>query len=121
VWQGRFKGFLIQEDVHLIAVMRYVERNPLRAALVRRAEDWLWCSLRWRSTAQASLLAPCPVELPHDWSSYVNQPQTDAEIEAMRTCVYRQRPYGDRAWIATQARDRGLASSIAPIGRPKKR
>ena len=44
VWQGRFKSFPIQKDEHLIAVLRYVERNPLRANLVAKAQDWRWSS-----------------------------------------------------------------------------
>ena len=42
VWQGRFKAFPIQKDDHLLAVLRYVERNPLRARslAVRKAERW---------------------------------------------------------------------------------
>jgi putative transposase len=42
LWQVRFKAFLIQQDHHLLTVMRYVERNALRANLVERAEDWKW-------------------------------------------------------------------------------
>jgi len=45
VWQGRFKAFPIQEDEHLLVVLRYIERNPLRAGLVERAEEWSWSSL----------------------------------------------------------------------------
>jgi putative transposase len=45
VWQGRFKAFPAQDDGHLLTVLRYVERNPLRANLVARAEDWPWSSL----------------------------------------------------------------------------
>ncbi len=45
LWQGRFKAFPIQRDEHLLSVLRYVERNPLRAKLVARAEDWPWSSL----------------------------------------------------------------------------
>jgi putative transposase len=45
VWQGRFKAFPIQQDDHLLTVLRYVERNPLRARLVKRAELWPWSSL----------------------------------------------------------------------------
>src|SRR5438270_10504833 len=45
VWQGRFKAFPIQDDEHLITVVRYVERNPLRAHLVARAQEWVWSSL----------------------------------------------------------------------------
>jgi REP-associated tyrosine transposase len=44
VRQGRFKAFIIQDDDHLRTVLRYVERNPLRAELVARAEDWKWFS-----------------------------------------------------------------------------
>jgi REP element-mobilizing transposase RayT len=44
VWQGRFKAFPIEQDEHLLTVLRYVERNPLRANLAPRAEDWRWSS-----------------------------------------------------------------------------
>src|SRR5208337_393206 len=40
VRQGRFKAFPIQDDDHLLVVLRYVERNPLHAGLVGRAEAW---------------------------------------------------------------------------------
>ena len=46
VWQGRFKAFPIEQDEHLRILLRYVERNPLRAGLVARAEDWVWSSVR---------------------------------------------------------------------------
>jgi putative transposase len=62
VWQGRFKAFPIEQDEHLLTVLRYVERNPLRANLVRRAEAWAWSSLSWRSTGQRpELLSDRPV------------------------------------------------------------
>jgi len=44
VYQGRFRSFPIQEDDHLLTVLRYVERNPVRAGLVKRAQDWPWSS-----------------------------------------------------------------------------
>src|SRR5881398_558378 len=40
VYQGRFKSFPVETDEHLYTVLRYVERNALRANLVARAEDW---------------------------------------------------------------------------------
>jgi REP element-mobilizing transposase RayT len=45
VWQGRFKAFPIQEDDHLLTILRYVERNPLRAGLVTAVDGWQWNSL----------------------------------------------------------------------------
>jgi putative transposase len=47
LYQGRFKSFAIQADEHFLTVCRYVERNPLRAQLVSRAEHWRWSSF-WR-------------------------------------------------------------------------
>src|SRR2546425_12971337 len=47
LYQGRFKAFPIEADEHLYTVLRYVERNPQRANLVRRAESWRWGGL-WR-------------------------------------------------------------------------
>src|SRR2546429_218454 len=48
IYQGRFKSFPIAEDDHLLTVLRYVERNPLRAGLVRSAAKWRWSSLGQR-------------------------------------------------------------------------
>jgi REP element-mobilizing transposase RayT len=45
VWQGRFRAFPIEQDDHLLTVLRYVERNPLRAGLVERAKEWPWSNL----------------------------------------------------------------------------
>ncbi len=99
VWQGPYKACLVQTDQYLLTVMRYVERNAQEARIVRRAEDWPWGSLRWRSEAASPLaLAPAPIELPRYWVDFVNLPQTAAELEAIRECVNRQRPFGDAQW-----------------------
>src|SRR5215207_11457447 len=45
VWQGRFKAFPIQEDEHLLLVLRYIERNALRAGLIAKVTGWPWSSL----------------------------------------------------------------------------
>ncbi|HKU14654.1 MAG TPA: transposase [Steroidobacteraceae bacterium] len=121
LWQGRFKAFLIQEDEHLITVIRYVERNALRAGLVARAEQWRWGSLRWRAAAdqwRLDLTAP-PVPLPQNWVDYVNEPQTPSELESIRTSIRRGRPYGAQGWVEQQARELGLMQSLRPVGRPR--
>lgn len=123
LWQGRFKAFLIEQDEHLITVIRYVERNALRAGLVARAEEWRWGSLRWRTAPdpwRIELTKP-PVPLPHRWLDYVNEPQTPGELETIRTCIQRQRPFGSRGWVERQARDLGLMHSLGPLGRPRRR
>jgi len=55
---------VVQTADPLWTVIRYVERNPLRAGLVDRAEDWPWSSLAWwmkRGLAPASVRGACPL------------------------------------------------------------
>jgi len=73
LWQGRYKACLIQQDHHLLTVLRYVERNALAANLVARAQDWRWGSLNWRTTDFVPLpLAPAPIDLPSAFTSRSN-------------------------------------------------
>jgi putative transposase len=121
LWQGRFKAFLIQQDHHLLTVMRYVERNALRANLVERAEDWNWGSLGWRAARHPPVkITESPVTLPSYWRHLVNEPQTAAELAEIRTCVNRQRPFGDQGWVEDQAKMLGVEQSLMPFGRPRK-
>lgn len=84
LYQGRYKSFPVQADEHLRTVCRYVERNPVRAGLVRRAEAWRWGSLWPRGPeeeeAARPVLAAWPVPRPRGWLAFVNAPQTAAEI-----------------------------------------
>src|SRR3954447_16733920 len=65
LYQGRFKSFPVQTDAHLLVLLRYVERNPLRANLVARAQDWAYGSLHDR-LAEASPVRPILGEWPID-------------------------------------------------------
>jgi len=101
LYQGRFKSFAAQSGEHLLAVCRYVERNPLRAGLVRRAEQWKWNSL-WRReygvVEQQSVLSDWPVSRPTDWLRRVNVAETAGELAAIRVAVARGFPFGDAKW-----------------------
>jgi putative transposase len=119
VWQGRFKAFPVQDDAYLLGLLRYVERNPVRAGLVARAEAWRWssaCPVR----AGGPVLDLTGVWRPADWLTYVNEPQTEAEVAAMRECLARGRPYGAETWAVDTAARLGLEPSLRPIGRPRK-
>lgn len=73
VYQGRFKAYPIKNDTHLLLVCRYVERNPLRADLVARAEQWPWSSLnRDRRSCDHVTLSPWPIPQPSGWIDIVN-------------------------------------------------
>ena len=119
VWQGRFKAFPIEADEHLWAVLRYVERNALRADLVRRAEDWRWSSLFWHGR-RPDWLSDAPAERPRNWIALVNAAQRPAEEAALRRSINRGTPFGDETWTRRIARRLGLESTLRPRGRPRK-
>jgi putative transposase len=121
LYQGRFKSFPIEEDEHFLIVCRYVERNALRAKLVRQAENWRWSSLWQRLHKESTLpLAPWPLARPRNWLGHVNEPQTESELEALRRSVVRGTPFGNDGWVASTARRLGLQSTLRSRGRPRK-
>ena len=46
VFQGRFKDQIVDRDSYLLALSRYVMRNPVRAGLVNWPDEWAWSSYR---------------------------------------------------------------------------
>ena len=124
VYQGRFKSFPIEKDEHLLTVLRYVERNALRARLVERAEDWRWSSLWVRQHGPAELrqlLGVWPLEIPADWLERVNRAHTISELEALRHAVKRSSPYGSPRWVEQTAKKLNLQWTLRPRGRPRAR
>jgi putative transposase len=120
VWQGRFKAFPIQEDEHLLTVLRYVERNPFRAGLVPGVADWAWSSLRLHEQRdRPAWYSEGPVRRGRNWAAYVARPQTDAELVALRRSVQRGVPYGGERWQKKTIRSLGLESTVRPRGRPR--
>jgi putative transposase len=121
VWQGRFKSFPVESDRHLWTVCRYVERNPLRANLVKRAEAWEWSSVGWwGKEGRPPFLVEGPVERGKGWVAAVNRPETEAELDALRRSVQRGTPYGSDRWRRQVAKRLGLESTLHPRGRPRK-
>ena len=123
VYQGRFKSFPVQDDEHLLTVCRYVERNALRANLVRRAQQWRWCSLRrWRQggVQEKALLSAWPLARWPGWVQRVNASQTEGELSALRRSVNRGCPFGETGWRDRVVRLLGLESTLRPRGRPRK-
>jgi len=123
LYQGRFKAFPIEEDEHLLAVLRYVERNPLRANLCQRAEEWKFGSawrMRHGDRKSRRLLSAWPIPRPRQWKSYVNRPQGEAELKAIRQSVIRGTPYGSQRWATQSAARLQLKHTLRSRGRPKK-
>lgn len=86
VYRGPFKVTAVTATIGLYRVIRYVERNPVRAGLVARAEEWPWSSAR-RHEARIRL-AEWPVPRPAGWLSVVNDEEKPQELELLRAALH---------------------------------
>ncbi len=122
LYQGRFKSFPIQSDGHLLTVMRYVERNPVRANFIELAEVWQWSSAYARRQPvdeRRWLAIPEDPALPRNWRSRVNKVETEEELTSIRHSVRRGLPFGDDQWSRSSSVRLGLETTTRPRGRPK--
>jgi putative transposase len=120
LYQGRFKSFPVAEDEYFLALCRYVEANALRARLVERAEEWQWSGLWRRANKTSDLpLTPWPVDRSRNWVAWINRDLNDEQLDGLRTCVQRGRPYGSETWVRQTASRLGLEFTLRGPGRPR--
>jgi len=121
IWQGRFKNIFVQDDYHFDTVIKYTERNPVRAGLVNAPSNWPWSSYK-ESLGEKSyaLLDERPINLQVGWEEFVNSPIKNTELENLRKCIKTQLPYGDEKWKKKVSEQLGIQCFPKPIGRPRK-
>jgi putative transposase len=99
--------------------MRYVHRNPVKAGLVERAQDWRWSSLFAGPMPDTQRVPICtwPVGRRKDWTDWVNQPQTLQEELALKRSLEFNRPFGSTEWTQRMEQVMDLPP-LRPRGRP---
>jgi putative transposase len=130
VWQGRFKSPVIQDDEHLLTVLRHIEANPLRARMVKAAGDYPWSSFPAHGLgrldplldpiAEYKALAKTPRTRRRRWSAFVHQTPSDEELAAIRRSCSSGLPFGAPRWVEDLSTRLGLDLTIRPRGRPRK-
>jgi len=117
VYQGRFKSFPIETSEYLLTVCRYVERNPVRAGLVTRAEQWQWSSA---ASSKGAMLHQWPVPRPQAWADWVNADEHHEQVEALRRSVVKGQPFGSEPWTKQMVTRWNLGMTLRKRGRPPK-
>ena len=124
LYQGRYKSFLVATDNYLLSVIKYVERNAVRAKLARQCENWQWGSAYRRiqgTRAEKKLLASSPTPLPRRYTEWLNTPDDSRDIELIRASTLKAMPYGKEKWVNQMVTAYHLESTLRSPGRPKKR
>jgi putative transposase len=120
IWQGRYKNFMVQDGVHLLNVLRYVEANALRAGLVSEAGEWKWSTVVRRYAPDGrAFLSNWPVPKPREWRSYVNYEIEAEELVRLQNAVRRGCPYGEPDYVAEMVERYGLEATCNDRGRER--
>lgn len=103
LWQNRFFSCIVEQDRHLWAVARYIERNPLKSGLARRPEDYLWSSARAHILGEKDpFLAPgAPLLTPKKrkvYAEFLGAPDQKLD-DAIRSSTKTGRPFGSERFI----------------------
>lgn len=130
LFQGRFASYPM-DDAHLMTAIRYVERNPVAAGLVGRAQDWRWSSARSHIggrrvredvlTDLAGLTDHFPnwrAMLRHGLEAGDAEPDGEAVAEVIEARLRTGRPLGSELWIAAQ--EAALDRPLRPARRGRK-
>ncbi len=100
LWQERFHSFPMDED-HLLACVRYVELNPVRAKLAKRPERWRWSSAKAHlAGTDDALVSVAPLlERVGDWRAVLRSGLDDEPLERLRRHGRTGRPLGNEAFL----------------------
>ena len=125
VWQGRFFSSPLDE-AYLWAAMRYVERNPVRAKMIRKAENYRWSSAAAHCRVREDeVLTKKPswrkqFEAIGDWSAWLAEGDAPEQLEIMRRHTEKGLPCGSEKFIRKLETLAGRALHYRPQGRPRK-
>jgi REP-associated tyrosine transposase len=122
LWQGRFFSCILDER-HLYACIRYVENNPVRVGLVKRAEEYRWSSAVSHVLRKDDpiLSDDCPVkDGVKYWIAYLED-RDDSAVDLVPHCSKTGRPCGDESFVARMETVLGRKLVPRDRGRPKRR
>jgi putative transposase len=130
VWQGRFKSPVIEDDAHLLVVLRYIEANPLRAGMVKDLSEYRWSSYQSHGVGRPDpllssfpeweSLGPTSAARQARWRRKLVAVQKEKELSAVRSSLRTGRPLGSLVWSESIANRFGLDLNPRPRGRPRK-
>lgn len=129
LWQGRFKSCLVQSETYLLNVMRYIELNPVRAALTQRPEDCRWSSIHMHlARTDDPLITPHPlylalgqnpIERARHYRSWLDAGIAPDELSQLRNYAQQERVLGNDRFQRMVEITLGRPTAVRPRGRPR--
>jgi len=123
LWECRYYSTVIDEDRYLRAVCRYIENNPVRVGVVRKAEDYGYSSAKAHLLgAKDALLKESPFDKTElrEYREFMRMPEEKAVLEEIRRQTRLGKPIGDGGFLKALAKRLSRSLVFRPKGRPKK-
>jgi putative transposase len=130
LWDSRYKSSFIEAETYLFACHRYIELNPVRAAIVEDPAHYRWSSYRHNALGQPDpLLSPRPEYLALALSPqarqdayrvFIEEVLDQAAIAKIRAAANQSQPLGNPRFYAMIERSTGQSRVPRPPGRPPK-
>lgn len=125
VWQGRYFSSTLDE-AYLWAAIRYVERNPVRAGMVKSAQEYRWSSAPAHCGPRVDpVLSQDPLWLETlrsvaNWRAWLADFDPPVQLDALRAHARRSLPCGSEAFVRHLEFRSGLPLVPRARGRPRK-
>jgi putative transposase len=123
LWQGRYYSCILGES-HLAAALRYTERNPVRARIVKKPWAWIWSSARehigkkWGQIQLADINNFIEID---DWKDYIEGEDRETDLKNIRQTTKSGRIFGSKQFCEKLEKSLGLNLQKPKMGRPMKK
>lgn len=131
LWEGRYKSSPIETDSYLLACLRYVERNPIKAGMVKELTDYEWSSYPqhagfetdcWIDDDEAYLgLGHSKEERMQNYRNYLNQPNLVSESKTIANALQRNQLTGTSRFVDEIEKRLGYRIEQRGPGRPRRK
>jgi putative transposase len=129
LWDSRYKSSPVQAETYLLACQRYIELNPVRAAMVDDPAHYRWTSYRANALGQPDArLTPHALyrALGRDdkarqaaYRALFRAELDRATIDDIRLALNQSQPLGNERFYARVEKMTGVRREARPRGRPR--
>ncbi|MFC1808274.1 transposase [Candidatus Omnitrophota bacterium] len=123
LWQGRFFSCIL-DNPHLLMAARYIERNPVRAKLVKKPWEWVWSSAQAHINGEEALFSLSNLfdyvdMTPQEWKKYIDRAEERGYIDTIKQYTSVGRPLGTLEFVKKLEKELKERFPLLSRGRPR--
>ena len=124
LWECRFYSALVDKEPYLWSVGRYIERNPVRAKIISKPDEYQWSSAKANTSGKGmGFIKPIWQDdnEREEYITFLNNPDKEEEIEIIKKSTISGKPIGTEEFLNQIVETLGITINTRPKGRPRRR